>query len=255
MSNDYKLDDSVVLIGLVGHAGSGKDTFAQIVRALFENATKEEAFDWVVSSESFAAPIKSMVAMLLDFFGVASIMNRDAMNEYLDGSYKEEVIDTIGMSPRQLQQTLGTEWGRNIVNENLWLNSMAQRLPQYNEAKKHGHKGAVVLVTDVRFDNEAHVIQQLGGKLVYITHGDRVLEHNSKHVSEQGISAEYIDMIIDNSGTIDDYITNVRALMEDLLAFKFDDRTEAEPPAIASIASEEIVGNPTIIQGKPKQEK
>ena len=218
MTKTKKLNDTVVLMGLCGKARSGKDTVASIAMNHMADADAEEAWDWVVAKESFAAPIKSMVAMLLDFFGIASIMNREEMSVYLDGDAKENKIDAIGASPRELMQTLGAEWGRDIINPNIWLTCIANRLPNYEEAAKHGHKGAMIFVTDVRFDNEAEIIRNLGGTIVQIDSGARKLEDVERcHSSEGGVSPHLIDVTIDNSGSIEELSDKVRVLLENLM--------------------------------------
>ena len=83
------------LIGICGKARSGKDTAADYI-------VEECGFN----KYSMADPIRSM----LDSIGVDPSFN------------KEDPVDRFGKSPRQMMQTLGTEWMRNTVNEDGWLN-------------------------------------------------------------------------------------------------------------------------------------
>jgi hypothetical protein len=147
-----------------------------------------------------------MVAMLLDFFGHGSIMQPETLQPYIDGEKKEEVLEGIASSPRTLMQTLGTDWGRNIINKDLWLNCMEARLKAYVDCKNLGYKGAFVIVTDVRFDNEAQKIKDLGGTVVQIARADAPEQVGAEqHASEAGVSPHLIDVTVDNSGTVEEF--------------------------------------------------
>lgn len=163
----------MILIGLTGPAGCGKDTVGQILcdRAGFTRI-------------AFADPIKRMVRQL----GIETD-NRDT---------KEQPIDWLGRSPRYLMQTLGTEWGRNMVHPELWL-MLAER-----EIK---HNGGHTVITDVRFDNEADLIHKNGGVVWKISR--RQVNAVERHASESGVNAENIDRYIVNNGTIADLTDEV----------------------------------------------
>ena len=76
--------------------------------------------------------------------------------------------DVIKLTPRMLMQMLGTEFGRNMVHPNLWVNSLM------NEYKRQKW-----LITDVRFPNEAKAIKDRGGILIRL---DREGFDNSKQI-------------------------------------------------------------------------
>lgn len=205
----------VKIIGICGAARSGKNLFARNVTQALVDTDNEELQDHIIAVESFAAPIKSMIAMLLDFFGYGSIMNPDTLNPYLEGEKKEDVLDKIGVSTRTLMQTLGTDWGRLTIDDDLWLNSMEERLKAYGEAKKHGHEGAFVFITDVRFDNECEMIKRNGGVIVKIVRGDA--PEVEEHDSEKGVSACMVDAYIDNNEDKKEFYDRCISYLEGLL--------------------------------------
>lgn len=129
------------LIGLTGRAGSGKDAVARIL------ATQHG-----YSRMSFAEPIKRG---LNSMFGIQASV-------FEDRSLKEKPIDWIGHSPRYLMQTLGTEWARHMVNEDIWIRVAAQLLAQ------HRRLGGPVCIVDVRYSNEAAWVRGQGGDLWHI---------------------------------------------------------------------------------------
>lgn len=158
------------LIGIAGKAGSGKDTLASWL---------ENRYDF--RRYSFADPIKEMIATGLGI----------PLSDLYDRKKKEEINPLYGVSPRVMAQTLGTEWGRNIVCDDIWLKATMQRMQ---------HEGTVrAVIADVRFDNEAQFIIDNGGVLVEIKRdGCNGAVGIVGHASEAGISVP-VDVIIDNN--------------------------------------------------------
>jgi hypothetical protein len=161
------------IIGFCGAAGSGKSLAAQMV-------PEAEVIQ-------LADPLYAMLAAML---GVTEEQLRDQQ-------YKRTPIDWIQKSPRELLQTLGTEWGRQSVREDLWL-IMAGRL--IDELVADGVP--IVCIADVRFDNEAAMIRDRGGQVWQIVRQVQPLP--SDHVSERGLSESLIDRVIANDGDIGD---------------------------------------------------
>lgn len=164
-----------VLIGLTGKARSGKDTVAKLLQ-------KHNALQTI----SFAEPIRAALRGMMHL-----------TDEHFHGKLKEQELEWLGKSPRQLMQLLGTEWGRHLVNENIWL-LLAQR--QIEAAHKIG---LPVVVTDVRFENEAKFIREQGGVLWHIYRNG--VESVNSHASEAGVAFDYAqDFSIENNSTLEE---------------------------------------------------
>ena len=108
-------------------------------------------------------------------------------------------------TPRHLMQTLGTEWGRQSVDPEIWVKlTKANILAQQAE-------GFDVVVTDARFENEIAMLQELGARIVHI---DRPgLTVDLSHPSEQQISTLPYDHKIINDGTLLDLGENIIPLV------------------------------------------
>ncbi len=150
------------LIGLTGPARCGKSTVASIL----------EGAGFV--SYAFADPIKDGLAAMLHGLG-------DEVAEHLeDHDHKETEIDGLGVSPRYLMQTLGTEWGRERVRADLWVLTLAARIARDRRADWIPD----ICIADVRFANEAKwVLSQPGGevwRLVRPGFENRVRPHESE---------------------------------------------------------------------------
>jgi hypothetical protein len=178
-----------MLIGLTGLAGSGKSVIANVLTSDF-NFTRVK----------FAGPLKDMLRVMLFGMGFCN----DDIKRMLEGDLKEVVIPELGVTPRHLMVTLGTEWGRDAVRPDLWTVLWAAQADRY----------ADVVVDDVRFPNEVDLIRARGGKVWRI---DRPGLVSSGHISE---SLEVTpDITIKNTGTLADLRLRVAAA----LAYTEDD--------------------------------
>lgn len=150
-----------LLIGLIGRAGAGKTTVAQHLEA-----------HWGFVHIAFADPILAMVHALFDEAGVDGAWATERV-------LKEQPAPVLGVSYRRLAQTIGTECGRRL-DEALWINVASHKLAQ---ARLHQHH---VVVSDIRFVNEAHWVQDHGGVLVHVIRPDAptLAPDAAGHISE-----------------------------------------------------------------------
>ena len=128
------------------------------------------------------------------------------------------------LSPRIMLQTLGTEWGREVVDEDIWVNYMltaATVLSAHHPdmtytrvggfvPKKGANHGGVV-VSDVRFNNELKAIKAFGGELIQVQRpatdaaatATGIAQHKSE-TEQQGFDSSKFDKVIKNDGTLED---------------------------------------------------
>jgi len=168
------------LIGITGRAGSGKDTVSRLLRTLV-----------FTRSMSFAEPLKAAVAAML---GVD-------VARFEDREWKEAPLPGIGVTPRHLLQTLGTEWGRNIIDPDLWVKIAANRYAEYRQ--RVVNPDIAVVFTDLRFPNEAQWIREQGG-LVLRVQRDSADVAESDHDSETQLINIRPDTTFANNGSFDD---------------------------------------------------
>lgn len=179
--------EDMQIIGLTGKAGCGKDTTADYL-------CKHYNFKKI----SFAQPIRDGLNAM---FGVGYDQMQDRIQ-------KESVINWIGKSPRQLMQTLGTEWARNHVANDIWLRVAAHNI---NLIQSDGGYAGIV-ISDVRFENEAEWVRQ-HGKLWFITRMESGLANGLEtHASEQTLIRLEDEPTIANDGSFQDLYTKVESL-------------------------------------------
>lgn len=155
------------IIAFSGLAGSGKSTAAA-------HLVEARGFARV----RFAGPLKAMMAAL----GLTPAQ--------IDGAEKETPCDLLGgKTPRHAMQTIGTEWGRDLIAPDLWIRAWqaaVERLPA----------GQPVVVDDCRFPNEAAAIRAAGGALVRIIRpgaGSGAAGHSSEGQTLSGVCATIVN--------------------------------------------------------------
>jgi hypothetical protein len=174
--------DRVTIVALTGRAGAGKDTVAHHLVRRYDFAPA-----------AFADPLRAMLCALLVDVGIDYEHATHRAN-------KEDPLPVLGVSWRRLIQTLGTEWGR-AIEPDLWVRLLLHRvgLPEYPVHDR-------IVVTDVRYPNEAAALTTLGARIVGIRRGvARAVAPHSSEAHIDGLAATWID----NDGTLDQLVTRV----------------------------------------------
>jgi hypothetical protein len=193
-----------ILIGLTGRKRAGKDSVAAAIERNYGSNR--------VLTTSFAKPIRDFVAHLMG-------VSRSQLEKLKDSDYTIPGTN-VGFSPRYAMQTLGTEWGR-ALHPDLWVAACERWI---DDISSDGTRNAeFILVTDVRFDNEAEMIHRKGGVVVKIERDECGPEDG--HASERGVSGKMVDIHFHNDGSLADLGNRVACeLMPSVLALKnFDD--------------------------------
>lgn len=171
------LKGNIKLVAISGAARSGKDTLAQALCGNFG-----------YHQHSFAEPIYKMLNTLPYLEHISS---RRSTEE------KETPLSFYGKSPRQLLQTLGTEWGRFYVHPDLWIRILEDKLMRKYDFLGH----CAFVVSDLRFQNEADWVRSIGGLVVHVEREDVV--QVTAHVSESGFPLLAGDRVVYNNSTIE----------------------------------------------------
>lgn len=169
------------LIGLTGKARSGKDTVAAFLKDY-------DGFQRV----AFADPIK---VSSLALFGLGP--------EYLElDGLKELPHPFWGISPRQMWQVLGTECMRENFGHDFWIRRAQLEIDVIKAFALNEEREAAIVITDVRFDDEARFIRQQGGVVLRVVrpHHDNGLADRSRHASERGVDDQLVNATVSNDG-------------------------------------------------------
>lgn len=198
------------LIGITGRKRSGKDALATIINkrsqgkytivsfadpmrkimsevCLFPpqydyESMKEEPILEVDNTKPFFFP---RVIEMLSY-------NTDGMADFRKNGVKfvnfMKGFQSRKFSPREFLQKLGTEFGRNELGENIWVDTLIHSL------QSDGN----YIIADVRFNNEAEAIIKAGGTIFKTVRPELETGHNEdKHQSEVGIDSNFISFTIE----------------------------------------------------------
>jgi len=180
MSNALKITPSDLssrtnIIGVSGPARVGKDTAGEyLVNKGYRHL-------------SFAIHLKRAISAMLGY----SLDEVDRL-KVMDKTH----VPGFNVTMRHMQQTLGTEWGRDLIDPDMWVKCTEIEMLSGNNPK--------VVITDVRFENEAAWVRKMNGLVVHLSRNDRELTDNPGHASEAGIEFREGDIRVGNNGNVAD---------------------------------------------------
>lgn len=173
------------VIGLVGKAGSGK---SEVARHLVIN----HGYTLI----KFAEKLKYMLRTL----GLS--------HDEIEGDLKNEPsMILMGASPRWAMQSLGTEWGRNCIDEDLWAYAWKRDV---SDSLLLGRR---VVVDDCRFLNEALTLRDFHPSTIWRIKREEIITPSS-HQSETEQDQIEVDQTIKNYAAIGDLKNVVDRLLE-----------------------------------------
>ncbi len=209
------------VIGICGAMGAGK------------SAVAKELADKGYARISMASPLKNMLLTM-------GLTDADVHGPQEHRSRPSPFLG--GKSPRHAMQTLGTQWGRKLISQDLWVNAVQEQIIRHQTkcaaAGTRGKKQCVgVVVEDIRFPNEWAMVQRLGGAVWLIRRPavecergwlDRLFAwfgwHPRVHESEYHWPDAPADAEFWNTGTEEELLTEVRRLLQSMQGPKKEDQ-------------------------------
>lgn len=179
-----------MIIGLTGKKGVGKDTVGEYLAS---------EHDFVRGG--FADKLKEAAGALFN----VSLDDVDVWKNRVDVEVKVHEADLLvsEMTWRKMLQRFGTEMGRNVFGANFWVNQFWLDHDLRNK----------LVITDVRFTNEAESIIERFGHIIEVRRGK---DDGDTHPSEAGLPASYITATIDNNGSFGELFEAIDELISDL---------------------------------------
>ncbi|WP_144722252.1 hypothetical protein [Cellulosimicrobium sp. TH-20] len=183
------------LLGLIGRARSGKDTFASTLTAdhgftryAFADALKAAALglDPLVRIEQDETGPLGEAGLHLP---AGDVVRLSLVVGVVGWETAKEVREV-----RRTLQSFGVGM-REHVDSDVWVRGPLERALA---------AGSPAVFTDVRFPNEADAIKAAGGTLVRIVRGGGPTIANADHVSETALDGYLTPYVVENSGTLAD---------------------------------------------------
>lgn len=191
-----------MIIGICGRAQVGKDTVGKMI-----NTMAYQRFE----IRKFADELKYMTRILLN----CTIEQLESIE------YKNTPIAAMGgKTPRKIMQLLGTDFGRHMITQDVWVNALMMDykkffLPDDDFLRLGLPSGDYPkwIITDVRFPNEVRAIKERGGLLIRVMREATVDASHASETSLDDINADKFDYTIVNNGTLNELNKQVREIL------------------------------------------
>lgn len=188
-----------MILGLTGRKQAGKNAVAKALAAHSPLPVREV---------SFAAKLKQSAAAVL---GVTVEQlegwknNPHAVVSVGIGVEDGWLVEARTQTVRQFLQAYGTEGHRNVFGEDFWLDAALPYMNRDGRILRRDYEEALHVVTDVRFENEAQRVKDLGGHIVRVIGPVDVEAETDSHASEEPLPDSLIDLYLSNARRDDDF--------------------------------------------------
>lgn len=201
-----------MLIGLHGLAGSGKDTVYDLIKKDYHVPSS----GLHVIRDAFADRLKVSAARALGFNGSTQecidFCNKLKVTGKIRTTWSGFGAPEISITGREFLQRYGTEAHREVFAYDFWVDAV---LPDGSDTQFYGRTDLrardILVVTDVRFENEAQRILDCGGSIWHIVRD--AVNVADDHPSERPLPPEYITLTLDNNGTLEELRKKVNNLV------------------------------------------
>jgi hypothetical protein len=175
-----------MIIGLTGKKGCGKSSVARSLRDNHGYTVRSLADPLKRALEALGVPADNMEVPRL----------------------KETPLPQFGdKSAREIMQLFGTEFARNMICDTIWIDALINEVIQLQE-----DGDTDIVVDDVRFNNEASALIELGGVVIQVERPG-YYDGSDGHISENGVSGDLLFGKIENiscySTDLDIGVTNM----------------------------------------------
>lgn len=198
-----------MIIAITGKKGHGKSTVANTIASRF-------GFD----TYAFADPIKEIVQIIFDW-----------TDAHTDGALKEVIDPRWGVSPRQIMQDIGTDWGQHhlcetfplfkeVVGRQLWVRRFEAFYERETALYQRTGLRYNVAVSDLRFHHEEKGVHGLGGLVIKVVRPG--MDDNDEHESERLIDRIRCDNMIVNDGSMEELRDAATEMVSEMLGVEPD---------------------------------
>jgi len=226
-----------MIIGINGYSGSGKDTVGGLIQDLYPE------MNWEI--KKFAGKLKQIATILT---GIKEEKFEDQEFKKTNLSYEWWTTCDEGHQPmtvRDFLQKLGTDGLRTGLHPNVWVNALMSEYTRpvdldlflyandYTEERDISNTEEIPffgeqlqdyfdkvrlpnwIITDTRFQNEAHAIKSKGGIVIRIERTG--VKPINSHPSETGLDSWSFDHVIYNSSDMANLKLQITNILKQIL--------------------------------------
>lgn len=184
-----------MLIAFSGLKGSGKDTAAEVL-------IEEYGFTKIAFADALREALLVLDPVVIieeDWQPLVITKLSKVVSEYGWDWAKRSLPEV-----RRLMQVFGTEVGRMLFGENVWVDILSKRYPDIaDDATRY-------VVTDCRFPNEVEFVRKSGGAVVWI---ERPGLSSDGHASESTDIAALASVVLHNDEAISELHEDIRFML------------------------------------------
>ena len=240
-----------MIIALSGRAGSGKDTVGKLIQYMTaedvaagclgrirEGLSIDGYHNSAFENKKFAGKLK-LVGSILSGVPVEMFEDQEFKKQYMGDDWIqpkyfncENYDEAEGggncsfcsckenqMTYREFLQKLGTEAMRDGLHTNVWVNAL---FADYRAIERIPEKRMSIMpnwiITDMRFPNEMDAVKDKGGVTIRVNRPVHSLSQENNavqlHPSETALDNAEFDYVIENSGSFDDLMLKVEAILK-----------------------------------------
>lgn len=190
-----------MLIAFSGLKGSGKDTAAKVL-------IEEFGFTKVCFADALREALLILDPIVPVQVSTGSVIHppeyRYRRLSLLVEQSGWDVVKRHHDEVRRLMQTFGTEVGRGLLGDDVWIEALFTKYPNIGEDDVN------YVITDCRFDNEVKFVHLRGGDVCWV---ERPGLMSDGHASENPALKGKADYILHNDDTIEELQEDVRFMM------------------------------------------
>ncbi len=184
-----------MLFAFSGFKNSGKDTAAKVL-------IEEYGFTKV----AFADALREALLILDPLVGYIQYdmeIHESRLSYVIENNGWDWAKNNIP-EVRRLMQVFGTEVGRTLLGEDVWVDILSKKIPDVRNPESR------YVITDCRFPNEAQFVHTNLGDICWITRPD---VRSDGHKSESDEIINVADYFFANDTTIEELQEDIRFLM------------------------------------------
>lgn len=177
-----------MIIGMMGKAGSGKDTVGLFIQHLLTTHGTTMRY-------AFADALKDQISLLLgipksnlydEHYKKSIFINKNDLSVCMDGFKKSNREDYWTL--REFMQYFGTDVMQKAFGKNVWINKVNNKIIKDNTT--------YAIITDVRFKSEYDYVKNNNGIIIKVINPN--LESTDAHISENDLNDVEPDYYVNN---------------------------------------------------------
>lgn len=218
----------MLIYGLCGPQGSGKDSFADYIKEALESNIESPVNVKIAAwSDKFYAEVAN--AFNCDIFALKDRSKKDTPQDWMALQHSKDMkftnialnqgVSSIWQAntPRDILKMWGTKY-RRLENKNYFVEPIINLIDSDQETQ-------VLLLSGTRMDNEIELVRSYGGSLIHLIKPG--LANEGLHETDMPIEVTDSDIVINNDGDLSDLkekaIDFAASIVKNNLTFTQDD--------------------------------